>query len=76
LNGVFPGVLSLISNKFLGNIASYGGAIYSDNTFMRLHLANNTFQGNSAIEGGAIYKKSPGIYLLSLLMILFFRKCE
>ena len=38
---------------FVGNSARYGGAFYSDNSYME--ILNCTFKSNSAYQGGAIY---------------------
>jgi len=62
------------SNEFIGNIATFGGAIYAENSLMNLYLIDNLFHGNSAQDGGAIYKKSLSTFYLSLIEILFLRK--
>ena len=63
VTGVSSGQLLLISNEFIENSASFGGAIYGDNDLIGLHLINNTFHKNSAIDGGAVYKKSTGLFI-------------
>jgi len=65
VTGISQGKLLLISNEFIENSASFGGAIYGDNDLMGLHLINNTFHKNSAVDGGAVYKKSTGLLIMN-----------
>jgi len=56
VRGIILSQIIVTRNEFIGNKAFYGGAIYSDNNFARLHLDRNIFTDNSADNGGAIYK--------------------
>lgn len=48
--------VTLKGNQFTGNTATYGGAVYCENSMATLTIQNDIYTQNSATNGGAVYK--------------------
>ena len=65
------GHTSAESSVFTGNSASFGGAVYADNTSgSTLSLTADVFQNNNAgTDGGAVYTDAPNDISISLTLL-------
>lgn len=55
-----PVKITISGNKFIGNEALYGGAIFNNNSLLQFNIQDSEFANNKANYGGAIYSYRQG----------------